>query len=67
MGYKAHDIEHVNGQINRIIVMNFMKYGSLQNFLTNQQITEKAAIKLVTTLTQGILFSSENVSFKRGF
>ena len=62
VGFKAHYIEHVNGQINRIIVMNYMQHGSLQNFLTNNSIKEKDGIKLISTLTQGKVTSVAKTS-----
>ena len=53
VGFKAHYVEHVNGQINRIILMNFVKNGSLQNYLTQNEINKKDALKLISTFTQG--------------
>ena len=53
VGFKAHDIEQNQDRIDRIIIMDYMEYGSLQNYLNNREINKHDALKLVTTLIQG--------------
>lgn len=56
VGFLAHDIEQSHDQINRIIIMDYMKHGSLQNYLNNQKLSENDAIKLISSLIQGVMF-----------
>ena len=53
VGFKAHDIEQNQDRIDRIIIMDYMEYGSLQNYLNNREINKHDALKLVSTLIQG--------------
>ena len=53
VGFKAHDIEQNQDRIDRIIIMDYMEYGSLQNFLNHREISKRDALKLISTLIQG--------------
>ena len=53
VGFKAHDIEQNQDRIDRIIIMDYMEYGSLQNYLNHREINKHDALKLISTLIQG--------------
>ena len=53
VGFKANDIEQNQDRIDRMIIMDYMENGSLQNYLNHRQITEADALKLISTLIQG--------------
>ena len=53
VGFKAHDIEQNQDRIDRIIIMDYMEYGSLQNYLNHREISKRDALKLISTLIQG--------------
>ena len=53
VGIFGHDIEYRDDQVNRIIIMDYMENGSLQEFLARGQISRDQAVKLIGTLIQG--------------
>lgn len=56
VGFIAHDVEYRDDQVNRIIIMDYMEHGSLQQYLAKQQLTQAQAIRLLGSLVQGIMF-----------
>ena len=65
VGIFGHDIEYRDDQVNRIIIMDYMENGSLQEFLARGQISRDQAVKLIGTLIQGnFKFSAFFIKFR---
>ena len=49
-----------------MIVMDFVAFGSLENFLSSTSVTPKVAMKLATTLAHGVHFLHMEVNGQKG-